>query len=92
MFTKEYSMIFYSTEIVILEKPSTFCKVLKFLEPSTMLFDLELILDCSGEFFSFQKILESEKLLFSIFSTILENSEVQSKQYVYFKHIGHPVT
>ena len=46
-------MIFYSTKIVILEKSSTFFKVLKFLEPSTMSFDI--ILYFSGELFSFQK-------------------------------------
>ena len=75
-------MIFCSTEIVILEKSSTFFKVLKFLEPSTMFFYLKWTNSrLSGEFFSLQKILQSEKLLFfQNFSTILENSEVQSKQ------------
>ena len=58
-------MIFYNTKIVIQETSSTF-KVLKFLESSTMFLN-ELILDFSGEFISFQKILKWEKLLFSKF-------------------------
>ena len=69
-------MIFYSTKIVILEKSSSFFKVLKFLEPSTLFFDLEW----------------TNSRLFRRIIFFPENSEVQSKQYVYFKHIGHPET